>query len=518
MWPDLSGDFRRGWLGHNGARYAQIARNYARDGLLSHGGAPRLDVAGAGPDAPDVYANHPPGVAWLTGALFSVTGVVDEGAEPGSSERAARLLSMGFSLAVLGLLFVLTRRVAGARAAGWAALFTAALPMTVIYGTHVEVQGPHVLAGGLLVLLAYTRWREGGSLLPWLGAVLLASAFDWFGLYYAAGCAVHAALAPPRRLGAALGLGAVVSAVFGGWVLWLGQLPGMTPGLVFGAAGVRVDGGSGALQQGRPSLAQELGQRWGELSLLLPGLPLLLALALALLLLPRLLGRRAQPCQGAAPGSSAQGASVSRNSRPAHAGLAGLSRRWLLGLLLAPPVLHSIVFPAGLAVHNYWVFALPPALALAAALLLERRAGRAALPLGLVLAAAWVAAVSAARLPEDPLPAMVGRALSQVPVGELVLTNYDANPLRFGHPGDSYDVRLPEVTFYSDRAVRGRIDSPGRLAQARARLPAARWFLLAPFPAPPDQAALERALVQASAGPAQVLSQAPVVRLFPLAP
>jgi 4-amino-4-deoxy-L-arabinose transferase-like glycosyltransferase len=484
MAPDLDGEFRRGWLGHNGARYAHIARNYARDGFTVAGGAPRFDVAGADVSSPDVYAHHPPGVTLLTGLVFRAVGV---------SERAARLVSVAATLAGLALLFALVRRVAGGTTAGYTALLCATLPMTVVYGTHVEVQGPHVLAAGIAVLWTYDRWRAGGAVWPWVAALVLASAFDWFGLYYGAACVVHAALAPPRRLGAAVAMGAALTAVFGAWVLWLGNLPGMTPGAVFQAAGVRVDGGSGAEQAEAPSLMEGLGQQLEELGPLLPGLPLLLLLALAVLIVAKL-------------------------STPAEPDRPGLSTRWLVGMLLAPPLIHALVFPAGLVVHSYWLFALPPALALAAAVLLVRVWPGGALLVVVTLVIVFHGRLAGARQPEDRLPSMVGISLGQlVPEGELVLTNFETNPLRWGQTGDAYHVRLPEVTFYADRAVRGAVDRPERLEEALDRMPEAGWFLLAPFPVPPDPLALERALDARSEGPAETLSKDPVVRLYRLA-
>jgi 4-amino-4-deoxy-L-arabinose transferase-like glycosyltransferase len=484
MTPDLDGEFRRGWLGHNGARYAHIARNYARDGFTLAGGAPRFDVAGADGSAPDVYAHHPPGVTLLTGLVFRVVGV---------SERAARLVSVAATLAGLALLFALVRRVAGGATAGYTALLCAALPMTLVYGTHVEVQGPHVLAAGLAVLWAYDRWRAGGTAWPWVGALVIASAFDWFGLYYGAACVVHAALAPPRRLGAAVAMGAALTAVFAAWVLWLGNLPGMTLGAVFQAAGVRVGGGAGAELAEAPSLMEGLDQQLGELGPLLPGLPVLLLAALAVLIVGRL-------------------------SSPPDPDRSGCSTRWLVGALLAPPLIHAVVFPAGLVVHSYWLFALPPALALAAAVVLVRVWPGGALLVVVTLVIVFNSRLPQARQPEDRLPSMVGISLGlEVPEGELVLTNYEANPLRWGEPGGAYHVRLPEVTFYADRAVRGGVDRPERLEEALARLPSAGWFLLAPFPAPPDPQALEGALAARSEGPPRVLSEDPVVRLYRLA-
>lgn len=485
LWPQLDGPWDHGWLGHNGARYAQIARNYARDGWWVAGGAPRFDVPGADPAAPQVYAHHPPGLPLLVSLVFLAVG---------EGERPARLVSAAATLASLGLIFALVRRVAGTLAGGLAALLVAATPMTVVYGSHVEVQGPPVLAAGLGVLWAYDRARRGGSWWPWLALAGLAAALDWFGLYFVGGCAVHAALASPRRPGLATGLAAVASGLFAAWVAWLGNLPGMSVERIFGAAGVRVDGGAGALEAGQPSLGAGLAAAARGWLDLMPSLPVALVLGLALALG---WGRRFLP------------------DRPAE----GLCARWLVALLLAAPLVHGAAFPAGLAVHGYWLFALPVALAAALALVLVRlRAGRLAL-VTLLLAGLGAARLPAARLPADPLPALVGQALAQaVPPGEVVLTNYAVNPLRWGLPGDAHHVRLPEVTWYAERVVRGGVDSPARLAEALARRPDARWFLLAPFPPPPDGPALAAALAERAGEPPVTLSGDPLVLLQRLSP
>ena len=521
MVGDLDGDWSRGWLGHNGARYSQIARNYARDGFLRAGGAPRFDTLGADPAQPEVYAHHPPGVTLLVGAVFRMVGV---------SERAARRVSEAATLLGLVLLGWLVSRARGPLAGGMAALFTASFPMTIVFGTHVEVQGPHVLAAGLAVLLGYDHGRRGGRWWPWVVAVLVASAFDWFGLYYAAGCAAHALLAGPRRPRLALALGAWVAAVFAAWVLWLGNLPGMTPARVFSAASVRVGGGEGAELAGQPTLAEALLARWDSLGDLLPFLPLLLVVTLAVLLVPRL----STALRGAAPAASEESAGAAQAGAAASG---ALGPRGMLGLLLAPPLVHCLLFPAGLAVHNYWLFALPPALGTALALALARvpRVGRTALghvAAAMLLSGAlsgfapWFgssASLDAAREPVDALPAMVGRALAdEVPVGGVVLTNFPTNPLRPGEAGDTYHVRLPEVTFYADRPVRGGIGDPAALDEALARRPDASWFLLMPASlassaTPGQQPLLEAALERLAVGPPRLLSGDPPVRLYTLA-
>ncbi|HVQ24576.1 MAG TPA: hypothetical protein VMV01_05345, partial [Planctomycetota bacterium] len=81
MLSTFDGPFDHGWLGHNGARYSLIARNYLTHGLIWQDGAPRLDVGVPSRQHPVVYAHHPPAVAMVVAMAFDLAGV---------SENAAR--------------------------------------------------------------------------------------------------------------------------------------------------------------------------------------------------------------------------------------------------------------------------------------------------------------------------------------------------------------------------------------------------------------------------------------------
>lgn len=482
MAPGLDGPWQWGWKGHNGSRYAHIARNYERLGLTHQGGAPLLDPAGADPDQPNVYAHHPPGVMWLTALVYRVTGV---------GERPARLVSVVATQIGLLLLALLVGGRAGPWAGAVAALLWAGSPMTAAYGSHVEVQGPAVLTAGLAVLLAARHAARGGSLLPWCAAGLAASAFDWFGLYYLAGTAL-VAFADPARRRQGLVMGLVTGGLFAGWLLWLGSLPGMSPERVLSAAGIRSAGGAGAEQA---SLVTYLGRWWADSLALMPGWPLLLALALALVLRGRWGGRN----------------------------------RVLLLLLLGPPLVHAAVFPAGLLVHNYWLFALPPALAAGLAVALRRRRGLAvvvgllgALP-GLLLGTA----TDEQLLQRDEAPALVGRALAEhTEPGELILTSFLVNVLVGGDAeGDRHVTRLLEVLYYADRDVRGGITrvgpgaahEPPGLLEALERLPRATWFLLVDWPEPVEPGLVAELERRAVGEPLRLFEQPPVV-LYRLRP
>src|SRR5262245_53505508 len=170
--------FGRGWLGHNGARYAQIARNYERHGFLTLGGAPLLDAGepagGWRADGPhDVYAHHPPGLSLAIGALFRAFG---------AREDVARALPALATLLMVALLARLVGHVAGPEAGGWAALAAACQPMVSVYGAHIDVQGAPVLCASLGVLLCYRRWLLGGDVRPLLLVSAVGSFFDWYAL------------------------------------------------------------------------------------------------------------------------------------------------------------------------------------------------------------------------------------------------------------------------------------------------------------------------------------------------
>jgi hypothetical protein len=492
----LGEPFVHGWLGHNGARYAHIARNYARDGLLAFGGAPRRDVAareqGGGESAhsrpmvepyvePDVYAHHPPGLSLLIGLGFRLWGV---------HEDVARAVPILATLLALVLLVRLVGLEAGADAGALAALAAAAMPMVSIYGAHVDVQGPPVLALSLATLLGYRRWLAGGPAWPLLASAAAASAFDWYGLYTPAACALHLFVTRRERRAAALLFGVETLLLFALWLLWLASLPGASAGEVFGAAGVR---GAGALQRGA-ELSAHAAAWWTDTNAAMPGWPVLLALALLV------------------------AAGAVRAAPPMPCARPVLGARALLVLLLLPPLLHAALFPAGLLIHDYWLFGLPPALATAFALVAPRLGRAAAVVVAvLLLVPGWVGARHLLERRDDLSP-LVGRALAQhTAPGDVILTDYDCNP--FHGEGGRLEKR-PAVTFYADRDVRGLVgtDAPeGVSLEAALAQPGADWFLLTPWP-PGPVPGLPGELAARSAGPPVRLAEDPPVDLYRLRP
>jgi len=491
MWATFGGPFERGWLGHNGARYAQIARNYERNGLLHLRAAPLRNAGTADAERPDVYAHHPPALAMTVAVAFRWLG---------ESEDSARLVPALATLLMLLLFARLVHLVAGAAVAALATLAAASQAMVSVYGAHVDVQGAPVLCLSVAVLLAYRRWREGGALWPVLVLSALASAFDWFGLYAPMGCALHLWFTDRGRRRAALGLMAWTLVLFVAWVGWLVTLPGMSMGRLRGAAGVR---GPDALRASGDQLLEGVRAWLAGTGELMPGWPALLMLSLVVLL-------------GALrPASDAR--SADDDSSP-------LGGRGLLALLLLPPLAHGLLFPAGMLQHGYWLFGLPLGLGLGFALAVGRLKPAIAIAAAAVLVLAGLAGRQAVLADRDELAVRIGETLASVTSpDDVILTNYDTNPPGPGAAEgvDAYVLMRPEVTWYADRVVRGLGLKPGLgsddLAAALRRRPDATWFLEVPWPSMPGDDLLS-ALAARAGAPPRLLSESPPVRLHRLGP
>jgi hypothetical protein len=464
--------WQRSWLGNNGARYAQIARNYTRYGLTHLGGAPLIDPGVHDPERPDVYAHHPPALGMVLAVVFNVVGV---------SEAAARFVAWLATLGCLALLTLLVADLAGWRAGGVAALAAASMPMVSLYGAHVDVQGAPVLLFSLATLLTYRRWRQGrAGLAPVLVASAAASAFDWYGLYAPAGCALHLLVTRRERRGAAVGLAAWTALLFGVWLAWLLALPGMSFARMGQAAAYRTTG-----LFADPGVLLGYVQAWLMETLeLMPGWPALLLVAVA-----AMAGAwRPAGEVGAAPAAG------------------GLGSRGLVALLTLPPLIHGAMFPQGLLVHGYWLFALPYGLAVALALGLERLRPAVVVVVLLVLVLAGRQGLERQLAPErvNVVALEVGRLLGRVTVpSAVILTNYDTNPFNPGLAA-GYSLKRPAVTWYADRVIRGGVETAPALEEALRLRPDATHFLLTPPPrwwlerAPPPElkAALEQRAIR----------------------
>ncbi len=490
-----SGPFERGWLGHNGARYAIIARNHARLGLTYLGGAPLISsgmpapahegVAMPSSGGAEIYAHHPPALGWVIALIFRLVGV---------SEAAACAVPIVSTVLLLLLFALLVRQTAGARAGAFAVLAAAAQPMLSVYGSHVDVQGTPVLLLSVATLAGYRHWLRGGSVAWMLCAAALASGFDWYGLYMPVACAAHL-LWTRRRVGAATGLALWSLGLFGFWLAWLTSLPGVEWGEVVSAAGVR---GALALSGSEGKLGAQVAAWYSETLALMPVWPALLGVTAWVAWLLRHLAPW--------PAESEEGA-----GEP-------LSPSWLILLLLAPPVVHAALFPAGMLQHGYWLFGLPLPIAAGVGIFLS------AWPPGLAcLATASLLLLGAYRGQQllevrDPLPRLIGEELAtHTAPGDVIFTNYDTNPFVPGRADDSYVLMRPEVAFYADRVVRGGLGTAEELTAGLARRPDAGWFLLVPWPAEPPPALPDALRAMAIGDPVQFPDD-PRVFLYRLAP
>lgn len=474
----FDGPFDHGWLGHNGARYSQIGRNYLRFGLTYLNGAPLLDAGSHDRHHPVVYAHHPPAVPMAVAMAFDLAGL---------SENAARAVPVLATLLGLVLLARLVNLVAGPREAGLAALVAVCQPMVSIYGAHVDVQGTPVLCASLVVILAYVRWLRRGTIGALLLSALVASAFDWYGLYAPAACAAHLWFTRPERRASAIALLLYTGALAALWIGWLLSLPGVTAADLLAAPGPR---GPAALFVEPRLLSGALSEWWSATLTLMPGWPLLLVVSL--LVAAGVLGRIG--------GESEVGGAT----RP-------LGPRGLLALLLLPPLLHGLLFPAGMLLHGYWLFGLPFGLGLGVALALRPLKALAALAGVLLLLPAGVVGARQLLAESDRLPVLIGQALAaHTAAPEVVLTNYEVNPFEPGRPGDAWLLMRPEVTFYADRVVRGNIVKAAELDDALARRPDAAWFLSVPWPAPPSPELLAALAARSEGEPLQLSADPPV--------
>jgi len=454
--------FHREMLGHNGARYAHIAQNYERWGLTHLGGAPLLNTVKApSSEEADVYAHHPPGLTWTMALVNRALGA--EG-EPYHREDRARLVPAVATLLGILLLASLVSSVSDRLTGGLAAILFAAMPMISVYGAHPDPQGPVVLTLSLLVVWSYLRWRGGGSLYPVILASVAASGFDWYGLYAPLACGIHLGVTDSSRRRDALGLCVLPLLLFGGWAWWLTSLPEMSWDRLSEAASIRI----GSQWESESAVfAEHLSRWWKETMTLMPGWPGLLAAALAVSC-----GRLLPP--SLRPGS--------------------VQGQGLVAMLVAPPLVHALIFPTGAVVHSYWLFGLPAALAAAVALSLQRVRPGMALAGAAILVFLGLEAQGALLKQGDRAPSLLGELIAEATdPEEVILTNYPTNVLLPHAAG--YVMRLPEVTFYSDRKIRGGVETEQDFSQALETVPDATMFLLVNWPveSSPDLAtAVER--------------------------
>lgn len=179
--PGLFLPFKSEIGGWTGAFYSTMARNCLRYETLIPYLNPMTPL-----DSGIAYSNHPPTVAWIVAASFSLFG---------QSEAAARLPFLLASLASIILIYRLGCRM-GDRSTGLiAAILLATCPPAVVYGHQVEVVGSLLLMAILGTLLAYVDWLHQRTpckllrLTLWAGFLLCT---DWPAVFFFAVIAVDA--------------------------------------------------------------------------------------------------------------------------------------------------------------------------------------------------------------------------------------------------------------------------------------------------------------------------------------
>ncbi|HWN81624.1 MAG TPA: glycosyltransferase family 39 protein, partial [Candidatus Udaeobacter sp.] len=177
---NLTEPWGRHLLGINGAWHSIIGRNLLRHGFLATRGAPILNPGQSAPGEWTYYLHHPPLLSWIVALSFRLFGV---------HEWSARLVALLFSLGTIWVTYRLAARLFPEfrpRLPLAAALFMATIPMSAIYGMHVDYQGAIVLYFALAAISAYERLIATGARrhgLCLVAMVTLCALTDWPGFY-----------------------------------------------------------------------------------------------------------------------------------------------------------------------------------------------------------------------------------------------------------------------------------------------------------------------------------------------
>jgi len=167
----FAGDFTAPWtdqIDGNGACWSQSAHNTLAAGLIATAGVPSAFYFGTPPIPPEgLYTHHPPLLSLMLTGMFAIFG---------EAEWVARLLPITFSLLGVVLLWLLVKECVNARAAAFAVIAFAAMPMELRYGRMVNFE-PINLVWMLALLLAWRRWEIDGR--RWWPIVLAALLCEW---------------------------------------------------------------------------------------------------------------------------------------------------------------------------------------------------------------------------------------------------------------------------------------------------------------------------------------------------
>lgn len=200
-----------------GAMYGNIARNYLRYDVAQTRLAPITNTGAVEPGEFDYYYHYPPLLVFMLAASYRVFG---------DFEGAARLVPLAFSLASLGLLYLLARALATRRVAIVATIILGFMPVEIYYADHVDVYGPPVMFFSVLAIYAYVRWMRERTRV-WFGvllaAVVLGCLTAWYAYFVVPVLVLHAwvsSTARTRRTLVPIGLlPAAAVAVFGLFLL-----------------------------------------------------------------------------------------------------------------------------------------------------------------------------------------------------------------------------------------------------------------------------------------------------------
>ncbi|HKE02320.1 MAG TPA: glycosyltransferase family 39 protein [Planctomycetota bacterium] len=423
--PFAAGVFEGDLAGQVNALYeGLIQKNWLRAGFLELGGRPMRLAIPTVPVTGEVYAHHPPLVHWATWPLVATFGL---------REWAIRAPAIAMAAATGALLAVLARRHLGRAGAIAAIAVFATLPLELTYGAMTNYEAPVMLLGlaGLLVLPSA---RDGNGWRPAAAIVLLATAFDWGGMFLVPAYLAHERVATGRwpRLTAATTLAAGAAT---GAATYVAVLLAWTPsfGQVFGALVDVAD--YATLQAPTP-----IGDRVARIAAWLPpmfGWPGLAATIVGIV----------AAAKGLVPRS-----------------IAAAIACWSL-----VAVVNLAIFSGHAALHDYWWLYFAPVAVLAPAALVARTsgvgAGSPAPTPDVLLATAIVAAVAVGGVHES-----VRRHIS---VDRAALAA-DAEALRSS--GDGQELRLfalagpyPDVALFYDPSWVLPVPEPAGPAAAFAR-------------------------------------------------
>ncbi|MGH7179297.1 MAG: ArnT family glycosyltransferase [Tepidisphaeraceae bacterium] len=182
-----------------GSFYGILARNYFRYDWRTTLGVP-VQSMGVTPARPVYYANHPPGVPLLIAGVYATFGYrADSTWLPG--EWQARLPTTLFTLGCVALIYLMLRTRASRRAAAFAALIFAGVPMTIVFGSQPDVINSQLVFFALLTVAAYLRFcgSQTAARAGVLCAALVPAALtDWPAFFLVVVLVGHFVLTQPR--------------------------------------------------------------------------------------------------------------------------------------------------------------------------------------------------------------------------------------------------------------------------------------------------------------------------------